>query len=110
SCRSRGFLLDSITALLRKRLFFPSFTSLKLGTISRRVFSIIVLLMTQFGTSFIHQTEGLTFNSRILWYTKKFLVDSMTARYKKARIIIPPLLCYELSVLFGLIGLIILMS
>ena len=44
------------------------------------VFGIIVLLMTQFQPSFSCQTDGLTFDSKILWYTEEFTVDSMTAR------------------------------
>lgn len=36
--------------------------------------------MNQFGPSFIYETDGLTFNSRIIWYAEEFMVESVTAR------------------------------
>ena len=47
---------------------------------SAAVFGIIVLLMSQFQPSFSCGTDGLTSDSRILWYPEEFMVDSMTAR------------------------------
>ena len=44
------------------------------------VFGIVDLLMTQFQPSFSCRTDGLTFDSRILWCTEEFMVDSITAR------------------------------
>ena len=42
---------------------------------SAAVFGIIVLLMTQLQPSFSCHTDGLTFDSRILWYTEEFMVE-----------------------------------
>ena len=66
---------------------------------SAAVFGIIVLLMSQFQPSFSCQTDGLTSDSRKLWYTEEFTVDSMTARCpgpvtaEQAQIISPPPPC-----------------
>ena len=60
------------------------------------VFGIIVLLMSQYQPSFSCRTDGLTFDSRILWYPEEFMVDSMTARcpgpvaVKQVQIFTPP--------------------
>ena len=43
------------------------------------VFGIIVLLTTEFQSSISCWTENLTFDSRILWYTERFIADSVTA-------------------------------
>ena len=42
---------------------------------SAAVFGIIVLLMSQFQPSFSCRTDGLTSDSRILWYPEEFKVD-----------------------------------
>ncbi len=53
---------------------------------SRSVVDFLVCLgslsccITQSWPSFSCQTDVLTFDSRILWYTEEFMVDSMTLR------------------------------
>ena len=59
-----------------------------------------LFFMTQFQSSFSSQTDGLTFDSRIHWYTKEFMVysrhpDSIPA--KQGQIISPPPPCVTVS-------------
>lgn len=42
--------------------------------------ALLSCCVTQFDPSFSFQIGGLTFVSRILWYRKEFMVDSITAR------------------------------
>lgn len=59
----------------------------------------------QFGTSFICRTDGPTFESRILWYIEKFMVDTVNTwcpgpvPTKQATMLRPPLLCLKFSFL-----------
>lgn len=63
----------------------------------------IIILMSQFGPRFRCQTDGFTYDYRILWHTEEFQVDSMTGRHpapvaaKQAIIIILPSLCSTLD-------------
>jgi len=57
------------------------------------VLGIIVLLHDPFCPSFSCQTDGFTFDSRILWYTEEFMVNSGPVAAKQAQIITPPSTC-----------------
>jgi len=47
--------------------------------------------MSQFQPSFSCGTDGLTFDSRILWYPEEFMVDSTgPVAAEQAQIISPP--------------------
>ena len=55
--------------------------------------------MTQFQPSFSCWADGLTFDSKILWYAEEFMADSMTAKCpgyavaKQVQVITPSPLC-----------------
>lgn len=83
----------SISIRLTFEPWFYSVVDLLLGSLS--------CCMTQFYSDFSCWTDGLLFDSRIMWYTE-FIVDSITARCpccgaaKQAQIVTHPPPCWQL--------------